>query len=530
MPDLTLGWQVGHWIETLLCHGPGDVEGDPIILDDDFWDALVAAYEVHPDTGRRVIRRYILSRPKGRAKSEFAGFVTIAEALGPVRFDHWATAGEVSWWGYEYEPGEPVGRPVKRPFVRCLATEEQQSGNTYDNVRYILQSERAPITSAFQLKDVGLTRTFLPNGGGEIRPSSASSASKDGGRETFAVLDETHLYVLPELRQMARTVRRNMAKRAECWTLETTTMFEEGAGSTAEETFSSWEKGALGRGDVVFDHREGPDPEGFDWDDDDQLAAALREAYAPATWVDIPARVAEIRDPETPRHESERYFLNRRTSVMSDFLSLSEWDRLVVDRHLEDGEAICVGFDGSLTRDSTGIVAVTEDGFRDVLGLWEPDVTGEHVPRAEVRRVVADVFDRFRVVRFYGDPRYWETDFDEWEALFGSPPIMTLPQSVTRLHEAAERTVTLVRAATLAGGDGLSHNGNADLRRHIGNARRDRYAGRAGAVEGGRWKLGKKNATRRIDLAVAMTFADQARGDAIAADEFVEQGFHLSWV
>jgi hypothetical protein len=32
------------------------------------------------------------------------------EALGPCRFDHWAEAGEVSDWGYEYEEGEPVGR------------------------------------------------------------------------------------------------------------------------------------------------------------------------------------------------------------------------------------------------------------------------------------------------------------------------------------------------------------------------------------------------------------------------------------
>lgn len=530
LPDVSLGDQVGHWIETLLCHGPGDVEGEPIDLDRDFLGALIRAYALDPQTGRRLIRRYILSRSKGRAKSEFAGFVVIAEALGPVRFDHWAGRGETSWWGYEYTPGEPVGRPVKRPFIRCLATEEMQSGNTYDNVFYILQSEKAPITSAFPRIDVGLTRTFLPSGG-EIRPSSASSASKDGGKETYCCLDETHLFVLPDLKQMARTIRRNLSKRAECWSLETTTMFEEGAGSTAEETFDAYEKGKLSRGDVVFDHHEGPDPETFDWESDEALRQALAVAYAPASWVDLDARLAEIRDPSTPRHESVRYFLNRRSSMESDFVPLGDWGRLEVDRRLVDGERICVGFDGSRDRDSTGLVAITEDGFVDVLGVWEPSHPGDPVPRSQVVERVAEVFERFRVIRFLADPRYWETDLDEWAVRFGDDPVpkvLELPQSPNRLWEAAERTVTLVRAA-LANEPGLSHSGDAKLTEHIGNARRDRFGGRTVVAEGTKWKLGKKAVTRRIDLAAALTFAVQARGDAIAAGEFEVIGWHVSW-
>lgn len=269
---VTLGWQVADWVEVLLRHGPGDVQGDEITLDPEFLAVLVRAYELGED-GRRLVRRYILSRAKGRAKSELAGMVVCAEALGPVRFDHWAVKGETSWWGYEYEPGEPVGTAPKYPFIRCLATEENQSGNTYDNVHFMLQdavdAERLPKV------DVGLTRTFLP-GGGEVRPSTASNSSKDGGKETFAVFDETHLYVLPELRQMHATVRRNLRKRkaAQPWSLETTTMYEAGAESVAETTHRSF-LGKTPPADVVFDHREGPDPEKFDWDDDGLLVAAL---------------------------------------------------------------------------------------------------------------------------------------------------------------------------------------------------------------------------------------------------------------
>ena len=31
----TLGWQIADWIETFLCHGPGDVEGDAFEVDDE---------------------------------------------------------------------------------------------------------------------------------------------------------------------------------------------------------------------------------------------------------------------------------------------------------------------------------------------------------------------------------------------------------------------------------------------------------------------------------------------------------------
>lgn len=189
----TLGWQIADWMEAFLCHGPGDVEGDDLVIDDEIAYFIAWCYRVHLEgdsEGRRLVQRAILSRPKGRAKSEIAGALVCAEALGPVRFSHWATEGEVSSWGYEYEPGEPVGKPVRSPFIRCLATEEDQSGNTYDNVVVMLtQGEAAEEYGLKMGKEVGITRVFLP-GGGEITPSTASSAAKDGGKETFAVADE----------------------------------------------------------------------------------------------------------------------------------------------------------------------------------------------------------------------------------------------------------------------------------------------------------------------------------------------------
>ncbi|RQW76660.1 MAG: hypothetical protein EHM14_16040, partial [Methanothrix sp.] len=137
----SLGFQVIAWIEKYLVHGIGDIEGQPILLDDEFAGFIIKCYELNPD-GSRIIRRAVMSRPKGRAKSELAAFIAMAEAIGPVRFDHWATDGEVSDWGYEYETGEPVGAPVSRPEVLCFATELGQAGATYDNILYFCKQSK----------------------------------------------------------------------------------------------------------------------------------------------------------------------------------------------------------------------------------------------------------------------------------------------------------------------------------------------------------------------------------------------------
>ncbi len=181
---LSLGWTAIDWIESYLVHGPGDVQGEPIQLDDEQATFVLRAYELDKQ-GRRKTRRAFFSRPKGRAKSELAGMLVCFEALGPARFDGWDANGN------------PVGRPVQYPFIRCLATEESQSGNTYDNVRYMLEHLRSNFGSDFPGIDVGLTRTFI-KGGGDIVPSTAASASSRFATTISFKLHTAHpLEVLP---------------------------------------------------------------------------------------------------------------------------------------------------------------------------------------------------------------------------------------------------------------------------------------------------------------------------------------------
>jgi hypothetical protein len=146
---------------------------------------LLRCYEI--DDQVAVVRRAVFMRPKGRAKMELGTAIACAEALGPVRFAGWDA------------DGKPVGLPVASPFVRLAATEEGQAGNTYEAVRVMLTE--GPLSRAGL--DVGLTRTFLP-GGGKILPVTAAAASKEGGKETFAVFDETGLYTLTECTECTR--------------------------------------------------------------------------------------------------------------------------------------------------------------------------------------------------------------------------------------------------------------------------------------------------------------------------------------
>lgn len=418
----TLGWQIIDWIETYLVHGPGDVQGEPFDLDDEWAQFILDAYRLHPAGHEREWQRVVtyaeLSRSKGRAKSELAGAIVCAEALGPVRFD-----------GLDAD-GEPVGRPVRSPFIRCLATEETQTGNTYDNVRSMLEHGTLTHPDVFGGIDVGLTRVFLP-GGGEIRPSTASASSKDGGKETFAVADETHLYVLPELRQMHRTVARNLRKRklAEPWMMATTTSYEPGQMSVAEQNREEADRQAAAKSrrlGFMWDHREGLPLEAKDWHSDEKLRAALVEAYGEAAgWIDLDRILTEdIRSADATEGESRRYWLNQKAKGAGKAVDPELWRANLDKRTPADGAVVVLGFDGSETRDSTALVGVeiTDEGRHIFeVEVWErpPKARDWHVPRSEVRRAVSDAFARWDVRRLVCDPPKWQSQIDDWADEYG---------------------------------------------------------------------------------------------------------------
>lgn len=533
----SLGWLACAWIEHLCVHGPGDVQGAAVALDDEFAGFILDAYALRED-GRRLYDSALISRAKGRAKSELAGFTVLLEAFGPCRFAGWAAGGEVEHgpggFRYEYEPGEPMGRRVTYPFIRVLATEEGQTGNTYDVVHYNLAEGFLGEALELTGNAVGLTRTFLP-GGGEIRPSTAASSSKDGGKETFTVADETHLYDTPELRRMYKTVDRNCRKRrdAQPWLLQTTTMFQPGADSVAEKTAERARLIAEGKSRatrLLFDHREAPPK--VDLTDRAQIKAALAEVYGPfADVMDLDGIVEnEFWNSEKDPEESRRYFFNQPTGTSDAWVTHPQWAALAdPTKTVADGDPIAMFFDGSVTDDATGLVGCRiEDGHLFKIGVWErpQGAAGKdwRVDRNDVDRVVRQAFDRWGVVAFFGDPSYFESYVDAWANDFGKQLIIEATTGRYRhavswdmrgrnkeFTEATDRVLADIRA-----GD-LSHDGGSELTRHVLNARRrpNRY-GVAIAKE-------NRESPKKIDLAVCAIGARMARRLVLASPKWAKR-------
>lgn len=525
----TLGWDIIEWIESRLVHGPGDVQGDPITLDPELARFVLRCYRIHPDTGRRMFDEALLLRVKGRAKSELAGMLACAEARGPVRFDHW-----------DPDTGEPVGAPVRYPFIRCMATEEEQVGNVYLNAAYMLWVARDEWPDCAGI-DLGRdwqtsTRVVLP-GGGEVRPSTASSAAKDGGLETFVVFDETHLYVLAELARMYQVVKRNLDKRrqAEPWALQTSTMYAKGMGSIAEQT------DAAGRGARADPHllvdRRGARKAGLPLDDDELMLAELRHVYgAFAGVIDLERILRALRSPrEGTEEDRRRYFLGEATEVSAKFLPAGAFDgRAAPQVEVADGTPVALGFDGSLRQDAAAIRLVTREGHHfyplkaDGTGpaVWErpPDLPAAQsweVPVGEVEATIDYVHLRYRVVRGYYDPAWWGGHISVWRGRFGADIVVPWWTHRDAAMARACRSIRNAITTTEQGADLFTHDGHPVAARHWANAYRRMVRVRD---EQGRpmFTMAKEEpgSPNKIDTAIADTLAREARADALAAGAF----------
>lgn len=400
---MSLGFAAIDWIEHYLVHGPGDVQGKPIELDDELAAFIVKAYALHPSGDRRV-RRAFLSRPKGRNKSGLAAMIACFEALGPARFDHFAEAGEVSPWGYEYEPGEPVGKPLTYVEVLNVATEEGQAGNTYDAIHYMLNPDTCSpeLLAEFGKIDVGLTRTNLPNKRGFIEPVTASNESKDGGKSTFIVADETHLWTPSaggkfKLGKMHQTMVRNLLKRkiASGWMLETSTMYAEGEGSVAEGTHAYAKRLGARDGKLLFDHRQASDH--WDLNKRGDRVKALRESYGPAAaWMDLQAIADYWDDPQASHAEFRRFWLNQPVPTVEPAPSIMpNWDALAVTTPPPPPQAVALAVDvdrvwASIGAASGGDVPHVGSVRRDRLGPW----VASELARIQAAHGCAVVIDR----------------------------------------------------------------------------------------------------------------------------------------
>lgn len=515
----SLGYELIDFIEENMVHGPGDIEGEPVEVDDEMSDFIIDCYRLDPETGHRMFDEAVLSRPKGRAKSEIAGFIVVLEAYAPVRFSHWD------------EDGQPVGKRVTSPIIKCMATEETQAGNTFENAAYIVNwgIENRPDVyegSSGIRQVLAATKIYLPDGG-YIAAVTSGAASKDGGKETFVVADETHLYVLKELKSMFGTMGRNLSKRkqAEPWMLQTSTAYRPGEMSVFEDTLTAWRKKELSAR-VLVDHREAKGK--IDIKNHDHTIKQLIYVYgASVPWQDMERKWRDMNDPRIcPDEETAaRYYLNRPLSSQDAWIPAAIVEKQDATRELTDeeteaklvvppagiepGEHIALGFDGSLNDDSTVLIASRmSDGLLFPIGIWAKPVgpAGNwwEVPRGDVIARIKEAFVQYTVSRMYADPHEWRSDIDDLAEELGEDRVIAWPTSrYVPMAAALDRLNVDLRTGQ------LWHSGDPVFMEHFRNA----YVAKRGIH-----RLVRKenpNSDRKIDSVVGSALAYEARADAI---------------
>lgn len=477
----------------------------PFQITDEQARLLVEWYRLDPETGERIYRRGQIMAAKGWGKSPLAAIVALAELSGPVVFDGWVD-------------GRPVGRRWASPVIQIAAVSEDQAENTYGALlEYLTENDSA--VADFLGLDAGQTR-ILRKGqpSARIDAVTASAGTREGQRVTFAVLDETHLWHPSNGgHRLANTLRRNAGKM-DGSTLETTNAYVPGEQSVAQATV---EAHASGKTQGIF--RWCRTAEVPSLANKAELRRGLKIVYGEATqWVNIDRLVEEIYDPDTLEADARRFYLNEIVQHAGGAFDLDRWGSLAVPvtdaRHLiADGELITLGFDGARHHDSTALWGCRiSDGHLFRLGLWErPAGIGDEeweVPEDEVDAALHQAMDRFEVWRGYCDPPRWEQTINVWAGRYDgvivkweTNRVKAMAFAVRRFNEALHST-------------GLTHDGDEDLTRHIGNAYK---AATKIRDDDGRWlwRIEKEHpkSPRKIDAAMAAILAFEARGDAVAS-------------
>lgn len=533
----TLGYGVIEWAEENL-YRPDGVD-ELLRLTAEQQNFIKHFYAVEPSTrdafGQPVTwrfscRRAVLRRAKGWGKSPFLGAIALAELCGPVV--------------PVYEDGMLYGVPHSMPWVVIAGVSETQTKNTTDAIRAMASSP-----ALIDYLDIGMTRILTPNGG-KLVAVTASASTAEGGRYTFAILDETHHWTKGNRgHDLADVIRRNLGK-VDGRSIETTNAHEPGMDSTAEKSYLAYlairegrvitEDGDAGGG-ILYDSRQAPDD--IDLADRAAVKAGLALAYGDSHWVNLDRILREFYDPDLPPEQARRFYLNQIVAAADSWIAPREWHANRSDstpqlaladpaRRSSTGDTVTLGFDGSLTDDSTALVAVrVSDGAPFLLAIWEkpegPAGVGWSVPKEDVRDAVAWAFAHLDVVAFFSDVAYWETDVDAWRDEYAERLLVKATtrhaigwdmrghqMDTTRAVEALHRSITDHElpwtAHELLAGSSAGLQAHEILTRHMLNARR----------RINRWGVyfGKetRESPKKVDAVAALVLARLARSRVLA--------------
>lgn len=536
----TLGWLALDWMTEYLAR-PELQEYEPFTPTQEQAEFLLEFYRLDPATGERLRRRGVISRPRGWGKSPFTAAIACFEALGPALCNGWDAEGQ------------PVGMPwseIRRPLVEIAAvSEDQVDTNTWAPLLDML--ERGPVMDEYPGVEPMAGFVNLPYG--RIQKRTAEAKSAKGAPAHFVVCDQTEEWVRSNGGiALFNTLRNNVIKRGG-HLLESPNAFTPGRESVAENSMATFEAIRSGKtkldDGVYFDHREAP-PE-TDMADAESLLRGLAVAYGDSAdidecaihqppckrpgWVNLDHIAASIWEPDADPQLSRSDWLNQITHASDAWIDQPTWKACYdPDAVIADRDVITLGFDGSRGRfkgkpDATCLIGCrVSDGHLFEIRVWEagPDKNtwpDWSPPILEVEAEISKCFERYSVAAFYCDPaKDWRSYVNAWEAKYANRLVKANGKTVTvsRDHPfewwmTGGRSGLIQRAieqleGAIRNGD-ATHDGAADLTRHVLAARRRMRAGKL--------TLQKEHdySDKKIDAAVAAILAWQARLDAVAA-------------
>jgi phage terminase large subunit-like protein len=476
------GADVIRFIEANCRHVKGKLAKELIRLEPWQKQLIIDTYELNPDTGKRRYREALWGEARKNGKS------VIAAALGL----------------YHLLLDEPYGAEVY-----SVAGAKDQARLVFDMARSMVRLD-PELSELLELRQYTIENVAA---GGVWKYLSADADLQEGLNPSFVVFDELH--VQPN-DQLYNTMRLGMGAREQPLLLSITT-----AGVRTDRTgrdsicYRMYQHGKRMEAGEVEDPTfffRWFEPKNPDCTIDDELA--WQEAN-PNFGVSLNAEEFRSAIVKTPEPEFRTKRLNQWVSSMTAWLPHGRLEALYLEQTVEPNTPIVVGFDGSISRDSTALIGCTLDPVPHLfsLGVWERPQNADPewtVPSGEVLNRIVDVARTYQVREFTYDPSYWRERIEELEPQLNSLGVVCVeyPNTIQRMAPAAAAFYARVMEGN------LSHDNDPTLLRHFRNCvAKDSPKGPYPSKE-------SKSSPRKIDAAIAALMAvDRAAHLANESDE-----------
>lgn len=518
LPDASLGWGFLAWCGYWL-RGKGrkpwtfTMEQARFLL----WYYAVETASLENIGGDFLSHSAMFQRLKGHGKDPLASTVAAGSLHAPIVFDHW-------------DGDRAIGRDEPDAWTQIIAVSQDQTKNTMK----LFPSLISPEAQKHYGIQIGKLNVWSDGDRRQIEAITASVLAVEGGRPKQIIRAETQNWTKANGgHDMAGALEGNAAKAetgAPARILDIFNAFRPGRDSVAERAREAWEstqgENAIQDYGVLLDSLEAPPNAPLTAE---AAPSVVRSIAGDSVWLDTRPKgriVASIMNPENSPSESRRKWYNQITGTEDAWADPRWVDKCnanlgkTAEDHMKiaDGETIVMFGDGSKSDDSTGLVICRlSDGFFETFHYQLPE-KGVLVDRNLVDASVDEAFDRFKIVAFFFDPshakandsieddRFWWPLVDKWHEKYNKRLKLWAVASGPKKHSIAfdmlkpgpqqqfQPAVSQLREELEAGT--ALHNGGAEMRRHMKNARK--REGRYGL------SIGKehRSSARKVDLAV----------------------------